>query len=44
MHEVQEKSEPSKRELHNQAKALNIQGRSKMNKDELVKAIRDAQS
>ncbi|WP_138501366.1 Rho termination factor N-terminal domain-containing protein [Nostoc sp. PA-18-2419] len=44
MHEVEEKSEPSKRELYDQAKALNIQGRSKMNKDELVKAIRHAKS
>ncbi|MBE9050335.1 hypothetical protein IQ243_07920 [Nostocales cyanobacterium LEGE 11386] len=36
--------EPTKRELYEQAKALNIAGRSKMNKDELNKAIRDAQS
>ena len=31
----------SKDELENRARELNIRGRSKMNKDELVKAIRD---
>ena len=30
----------SKRELYNRAKELDIEGRSKMNKDDLVKAIR----
>ncbi len=30
----------SKRELYNRAKELNIEGRSKMNKEQLVKAIR----
>lgn len=34
----------SKQELYNQAKKLDIEGRSKMNKDELVKAIRSARS
>ncbi len=32
----------SKQELYNQAKKLGIRGRSKMNKDELARAIRDA--
>lgn len=44
IHEVENGSEPSKRELYEQAKALNIKGRSKMSKDELLKAIHDAQS
>jgi hypothetical protein len=30
----------SRDELYNQAKALHIRGRSKMNKDELLKAVR----
>ena len=33
----------SKQELYNKAKDLNIEGRSKMNKDDLAKAIRQAQ-
>lgn len=33
----------SKNELYNQAQDLNIQGRSKMNKTELVQAIRNRQ-
>lgn len=33
----------SKQELYNRAKDLNIEGRSKMGKDELVKAIRRKQ-
>ena len=44
IHEVKDGSEPSKRELYEQAKALNIEGRSKMSKDELLKAIHNAQS
>lgn len=32
----------SKDELYNEAKKLDVQGRSKMNKDELVRAIRNA--
>lgn len=33
----------TKEELENRAADLNVEGRSKMNKDELVKAIRDKQ-
>jgi plasmid stabilization system protein ParE len=33
----------SKTELENRARELNIHGRSKMSKDELVEAIRDAE-
>ncbi len=33
----------SKQELYNRAEELNIDGRSKMDKDELVEAIRDRQ-
>lgn len=36
--------ERSKDELYNRAQELNIDGRSKMNKDELVRAIRDEQN
>ena len=32
----------SKRELYNRSKQLNIKGRSQMNKDELIRAIRKA--
>ena len=35
--------ERTKDELYNRARELNISGRSKMEKDELVKAIRDKQ-
>jgi hypothetical protein len=34
----------SKQELYNQAKALDIEGRSKMRKAQLVQAIRDRES
>ena len=40
---VDDDEEPTKQELYEQAQKLNISGRSKMNKDELIKAIRDAQ-
>jgi len=46
MAEVENKShnEPSKRELYEQAKSLNIKGRSNMTKDELIKAIDETKS
>jgi plasmid stabilization system protein ParE len=34
-------SDRSKQELYNRAQSMNIEGRSKMSKDELVKAIRN---
>jgi TRAP-type C4-dicarboxylate transport system substrate-binding protein len=46
MAEVEQKShhEPSKQELYEQAKSLNIKGRSNMTKDELMKAIDETKS
>ncbi|ALF52343.1 hypothetical protein ACX27_04935 [Nostoc piscinale CENA21] len=46
MAEVEHQShhEPSKQELYEQAKSLNIQGRSNMTKDELKKAIDEMKS
>ncbi|WP_397333662.1 Rho termination factor N-terminal domain-containing protein [Nostoc sp. FACHB-145] len=46
MHEVEHKSdnEPSKQELYEQAKSLDIKNRSKMSKEELTQAIDQAQS
>ncbi len=46
MNEVEHKShnEPSKQELYEQAKSLNIKGRSNMTKDELIKAIDETKS
>lgn len=37
-------SERTRRELYERAKQLDIQGRSKMTKDELIKALEDAES
>ncbi|WP_397333984.1 Rho termination factor N-terminal domain-containing protein [Nostoc sp. FACHB-152] len=46
IHEVEHKSdnEPSKQELYEQAKSLDIKNRSKMSKEELTQAIDQAQS
>jgi hypothetical protein len=35
--------EPSRQELYEQAQALGIRGRSKMNKDQLSRAVNDAE-
>lgn len=39
MREVKSEGEPTKQELYEQAQELEIKGRSKMNKAELLKAV-----
>lgn len=44
MAEVKSAGEPTKQELYQQAQELGIEGRSKMNKSELLKAVQKAQN